>query len=100
MHMFPCPRCEAHSIPLSDKFKTGLWQSITCKNCGAKLIALPILLALVHFMYVWNVVWLISLYYFEMAWFYYLGIMLEWAVIEAMNIWYMPLAAQRAASPP
>lgn len=98
MHMFPCPRCEAHSIPLSDKFKTGLWQSIKCKNCGAQLIALPILLALVHFMYVWNVVWLISLYYFDMEWFYYLGIMLEWAAIEAMNIWYMPLAAQRAPS--
>ena len=96
MHMFPCPRCAALSIPLDDKFKTGLWQSITCKNCGANLIALPILLALVHFMYVWNVAWLISLYYFEMEWFYYLGIMLEWAAIEAMNIWYMPLAAQRA----
>lgn len=98
MHMFPCPRCEAHSIPLIDKFKSGLWQSITCKNCGAQLIALPILLALVHFMYVWNVVWLISIYYFDMAWFYYLGIMLEWAMIEAMNIWYMPLAAQRVVS--
>ncbi len=100
MHIFPCPRCEAHSIPLSDKFKAGLWLSITCKNCSASLIALPILLALVHFMYVWNVVWLISAYYFEMEWFYYLGIMLEWAVLEAMNIWYMPLAAQRAAPVP
>jgi len=48
-------------------------------------------------MYVWNVVWLISAYYFDVAWYYYLGIMLEWAAIEAMNIWYMPLAAQRAA---
>ena len=99
MHMFPCQRCEAHSIPLIDKFKSGLWVSITCSSCGASLIALPILLALVHFMYVWNVVWLISAYYFEGAWFYYLGILLEWAVLEALNIWYMPLAAQRSPTP-
>lgn len=98
MHHFTCPRCQTQSIPLGDKFKAGLWQAISCKNCGARLIALPILLALVHFMYVWNVVWLISLRYFDMEWYYYVGIMLEWAVIEAMNICYMPLAVQRTES--
>lgn len=97
MHMFTCPRCKAQSIPLSDKFKSGLWQTISCKSCGAKLIALPILLALLHFTYVWNVAWLCTFYYFDLSGFYYAGLILVWALIEAMNVWYMPLAAIRSS---
>lgn len=97
MHNFPCPRCQTHSITFKDKFRADLWIPIFCSNCGAKLTALPILLALLHGVYVWNVLWLYATYKFDLTVWWYPIVMVEWVVFELLSIWYMPLAVLRAA---
>lgn len=97
MHNFPCPRCETHCITFKDKFRSGLWIPIFCSNCGAKLTALPILLGLLHGVYVWNVLWLYATYTFDLSVWWYPIVMVEWVVFELLSIWYMPLAVLRSA---
>lgn len=97
MHNFPCPRCQAHSITFKDKFRADLWIPIFCSNCGAKLTALPILLGLLHGVYVWNVLWLYATYTFDLSVWWYPIVVVEWVVFELLSIWYMPLAVLRSA---
>ena len=42
MHMYKCPRCHTLSIPLKDKYRTGIWGIVYCEHCKAKLCAYPI----------------------------------------------------------
>ena len=94
--MFTCPACRQDTINYKSKYLTGLWQTIHCEQCGAKLTAYPWLLLGLHMIYVWNVLWFTGLYVLDgqdPLNFLYMAIM--WVVLDVMNLQLVPLAVMR-----
>lgn len=91
MRNFTCPRCNERTISPSDKFLAGWWQSVHCGHCGARLSALPLAVMLVHFIYVWIAAWIAGIYVYQVDPVYYAVAVAIWAVIESINVMFMPL---------
>ena len=93
--MFQCPRCREESISYKDKYRAGLWQTITCPRCHARLCANPWILMLLHMVYVWNVVWFYGLYHFEHNAIYFAFMAVGWLVLDVLNLQLVPLSVMR-----
>lgn len=93
--MFPCPRCREDCISCKDKYLAGLWRTIGCSRCGAKLCANPWILMVLHMTYVWNVLWFYGLYHFggDPINFAYMAI--GWVVLDVLNVLLVPLSVMR-----
>lgn len=90
--MIECPCCKQTCISLGEKYKLGIWKTVHCRQCGAKLTAHPIALALVDFVYVWNVSWFGVLAYIEKDMNYLLYLVIGWLVVDIINLMVVPLA--------
>lgn len=99
MSTYQCPRCNEMTISVKEKFLTGLWQNIYCSDCGAKLCAYPIPLAILYFFHIWNVIWFFGMYHFtgNKMHFFYMAVV--WVILNVINITVMPLAVMRPDKP-
>jgi hypothetical protein len=97
--LFKCPRCGKMSIPIKDKYKAGFWAVISCKNCEARLCIFPWLLAVLFVAYVWDVVWFYGMYHFTGHYIHFLYMIVVWLMLDAVNIYFMPLASMKTLPP-
>lgn len=100
--MFTCPRCQKDTISWKQKYLTNLWRTINCPQCGTRLTALPLVLLIMHMLYVWNVLWFVALYMFgtpthDPMWFVYMVVV--WVVLDVATLNLVPLAAMRGREP-
>lgn len=91
-----CPHCNAKTFSWWDKYRTGKWAILHCRECGGRVCAQPLVLAALYFFYVWDVVLFGYLAYLDSLW--YLAVMVAgWLILDYFSI-YVPLAALRAKS--
>jgi len=95
MRMYKCPHCRTLSIPLKDKYRTGVWGVIYCRHCKAKLCAYPILLGALYVVYTWDIMWFFGLYYFTRNLMDFVYMILGWLTLDALNVSFMPLAVMK-----
>lgn len=95
MKFFTCPKCKEESIPFRDKYFASIWMNIYCSNCGARLCAEPIIMALLYFVYVWLAAWFIMWALAEESWVPIAWLIPLWAAVDFLNVWYMPLMVMR-----
>lgn len=89
-----CPHCGAKTFSWWDKYLTGKWAILNCKECGGRVCAQPLIMAALYFLYMWDVVLFGYLAYLDSLW--YLAVMLGgWLILDYFSI-YVPLAALRA----
>ena len=93
--MFKCPRCRNDSISVMNKYKAGLWLTITCPRCETRLCAYPWLLMGLHLVYLWNILWFIGLFLAEGNPVYLLYMVAGLVLLEIANVKFIPLAAMR-----
>ena len=96
MTKFPCPHCNKLTISLKQKYLAGKWFNIHCDACLGRSCAQPIILALMSFLYVWNVFYFSVVAYLERSW-YFVGILIVLWLILDYFCHYIPL--QRMKSP-
>lgn len=100
MARFKCPNCKQETLSTIDKYRLGLWMTVTCDQCGARITALPLLLMLLWFFHAWNIIWWSALVYLNHSLHYLIFMVICWASLEAININLMPLATLRAKDSP
>ncbi len=100
MKNYQCPRCEQESIPFKDKYRAGLWGNIHCVNCGSRLCANPILMAVLYAAHTWNVLWWFALFYWTGHYYHLIFMLLVWVVIDFINVHYIPLSVMKPGKKP
>lgn len=91
-----CPHCNAKTFSWWDKYRTGKWAILHCRECGGRVCAQPLVLAALYFFYVWDVVLFGYLAYLDSLW--YLAVMVAgWLILDYFSV-YVPLTALRAKS--
>lgn len=95
---FICPHCQQPTISLKQKFLTGKWMEVFCSQCGGRICAQPVILAVLYFFYVWDV----SLFGYvgiaKQEWLY-LGILVAgWIILDAFNL-SCPLSRMKPKNP-
>lgn len=95
MARFNCPHCKEPTLSWLDKYQLGLWMTKTCRNCGARISAVPLVLMAMHFIYAWNVLWWGALVHFNDSYHYVIYMAVCWVILDALNVAYMPLASLR-----
>lgn len=93
--MFPCPHCNKPTISLKQKYLAGKWFSIYCSHCSGRICAYPILLAVMSFMYVWDVAYFGVAAIWEQNWFYIGLLIFFWLLLDVFNH-YIPLQAMKS----
>ncbi len=96
MANFKCPHCHEETLSLKDKYRMGMWFTAYCANCNSRLAAFPWILMLIHFLYVWNVIWFVALVYFNDGYIYLLYMVIVWGVLDLLNVYYVPLVKLKA----
>lgn len=88
--MIECPRCNKETISFKQKLLTGKWIDIYCSNCGARLCAQPIVLALLYFMLTWVIIYFGFLAVSEESVIFATMLAVGWFLIE-LFMYYIPL---------
>ncbi len=98
---FECPHCHEKTFTLKDKLLAGKWAAITCKACGGRSCAQPVVLAVLYFLYVWDVVLFGYVAYVKfqvgqptVAMIYVGVLVVGWLILEFFGL-YIPLARMR-----
>lgn len=96
--MFTCPRCREDTVSYKDKYLADLWRTIKCPRCGARLTAYPVILLIMHMLYVWNVMWFLGMFMlneplYDPMWFVYMAVV--WVILDFLTLQLVPLAALR-----
>ena len=94
-----CPRCQQETISRKDKIKTGKWLNIYCDNCGARLCANPIVLALMWGILLWDIFFFGFMAVYEQSWIYFTIMLVGWAIMEFF-IFYVPLSIMKPKAKP
>ena len=89
-----CPHCEAKTFNWLDKYKTGKWMILTCRNCGGRVCAQPIVLSILYFLYVWDLMLFGYLAYIDSA-SYLIAMLVIWLILDYFSL-YVPLTALRS----
>ena len=100
MPKYKCPSCKEETISLKEKYLTGMWMTTTCNSCGARVAALPLVLMLIWFCYVWNVIWWVGMSVFNGSWHYMIYMVVGWLILDFLNVNLIPLASLRAKQTP
>ncbi len=108
MANFTCPSCDHESFSLKDKYTMGYWMIRKCSHCQSIVAANPIILGVLTFAYLWNVLMFGALTFFDRdldvnwwdnivngAWHYILIMIILWAILDFINIKYVPLMIVR-----
>lgn len=94
MPSLPCPHCGQKTFSWWDKYRASKWAMLSCSSCGGRVCAQPIVLAVMYFLYVWDVVLFGFLAYLDTLW--YLAVMaVVWLILDYFSL-YIPLTALRA----
>lgn len=89
-----CPRCGKETITLKQRFLAGKWFDIYCSECGVRMCAQPIVLALMYFTLTWDILFFGFMAVYESSWAYGITGLIGWAILEFF-ILYMPLSKLR-----
>ena len=99
---FQCPACQQESISYTQKFLLGKWATTHCAACGARLCAHPVVLAILYFLYIWDVMLFGYLGFVEyqlnhptLSIIYAIALVLGWAFLEFLTAW-VPMAKMKA----
>ena len=95
MNSIACPHCGEKTFSWWDKYRTGKWALLRCSSCKGRVCAQPIVLAVLYFLYVWDVVLFGYLAYLDSLW-YLLVMLVGWLILDYFSV-YVPLAALRTA---
>lgn len=94
MVAYECPHCKKLTIPLGKKYLAGKWANIHCAQCGGRSCAQPVLMAVLYFLYVWDVM-LFGTVAFEKQSLFFVGVMVSgWLTLDWFNL-YIPLVAMK-----
>lgn len=96
MRRFRCPRCGQDGISFKDKYYAGLWLTVVCSQCGARLCAQPWFMAVGYMIYFWAIAWFVMWALLEHSWLPILYMLPVWALLDLLNIYFMPLAVLRS----
>ena len=91
----PCPHCEQKTFSLWDKYRSGKWAIMHCPECGGRVCAQPVVMAILYFFYMWDVVLFGYLAYLDSLWYLAVGLA-GWLFLDWLSL-YIPLAAMRSA---
>lgn len=94
MASIPCPHCEQKTFSWWDKYLLGKWALLSCRECGGRVSAQPIVLAALYFLYVWDVVLFGYLAYLDSLW-YLLVMVVGFLILDYFSV-YVPLSPLRA----
>jgi len=95
MKQYPCPNCKTGAIPLTEKYRAGMWRVIHCPNCRARLCAQPWLLMLASMIYVWVAAWFGFWAWLDRSILPLIYLIPAWLMLDYLNITYMPLSVLR-----
>ncbi|MBL1278503.1 MAG: hypothetical protein COB30_020710 [Ectothiorhodospiraceae bacterium] len=95
MASIACPHCGEKTFSWWDKYLTGKWGLLRCTACKGRVCAQPIVLAVLYFLYVWDVVLFGYLAYLDSLW-YLLVMLVGWLILDYFSV-YVPLTALRTA---
>ncbi len=98
--MFDCPYCGEKTISIRDKHLLGYWMSVNCKDCGARVGAKPIPLALMYFVHTWNIIWFVTLYVYSSMkgtpdMIYFLYMIIGWIILDIVSLGLIPMGAMK-----
>jgi len=91
MTNFPCPHCNNLTLSLKQKYLAAKWQDVHCDACRGRSCAQPVILALMSFIYVWDVLYFSVVAYAEHSW-AFIGMMLAIWLILDFFCHYIPLS--------
>jgi len=91
MTKFPCPHCNNLTLSLKQKYLVAKWQDVQCDACRGLSCAQPVVLALMSFIYVWDVLYFGVVAYAEHSW-AFIGMMLSIWLILDFFCHYIPLS--------
>lgn len=91
MENIACPRCGELTITPKDRIKTGKWLNTNCSNCGSRLCANPVVLALLYFVLLWDIFFFGFMAYHEKSWIWASVMLAGWLIMEFF-IYYTPLS--------
>lgn len=94
MASIACPHCGENTFSWWDRYLTGKWAVLRCSNCDGRVCAQPIVLAVIYFLYVWDVVLFGYLAYLDSLW-YLLVMLVGWLILDYFSV-YVPFSALRA----
>jgi hypothetical protein len=95
MASISCPHCEQKSFGWWDKYLTGKWFVLRCRQCSGRVCAQPIVLGALYFLYTWDVVLFGYLAYLDSLW-YLLVMVVGWLILDYFSV-YVPLSPLRTA---
>jgi len=95
MAAIPCPHCQQKTFSWRDKYRAGKWAILHCPACGGRACAHPVLIAVLYFLYVWDVMLFGFLAYLDSPW-YLAGMAIGWLILDYFSL-YLPLAPMRKA---
>jgi hypothetical protein len=93
-----CPHCNQATIKFGQKIKAGKWQDIYCDECGGRSCTQPIVLAIMYFLYVWDITFFTFMAVYEES-FVYVGVMVVLALLLEFFIYYIPLSRMKKREP-
>ena len=93
MASIACPHCGEKTFGWWDRYLTGKWAVLHCSECNGRVCAQPIVLAVIYFLYVWDVVLFGYLAYLDSLW-YLLVMLVGWLILDYFSI-YVPFSPLR-----
>ncbi len=83
---FCCPHCKKPTLSLKQKYLTGKWREVYCPECGGRICAQPIVLAVLSFFYTWDVMLFGYVALAKHSWFYFGVLATGWLVLDLLNL--------------
>lgn len=97
---FDCPKCNKKSLSVWEKYRTSIWLWVACPNCGTRLSANPIILALFFMAYIWVLAFFTFLFLTNTEGSIMTSILffLVWLIVDALNVTLTPLSYHKHSS--
>ena len=99
MSNIECPSCNKETITFKQKLLAGKWVDIYCSSCGSRFCDQPIVLAIMHFIVTWNVLFFGYMAFHESSINYAAAAIIGWIILEFF-IYYVPLTKLRPKQRP
>ena len=89
-----CPHCKKSTISLKKRYLATKWCSIYCDACSGRICTHPIVLAVLSFLYVWDVLLFGTLFFQTHDWVYIAALTVIWLILDYFSM-YIPLAPMK-----
>ena len=94
MPMYTCPHCKQPTVTLKQKYLAGKWIDVHCSGCGGRSCQYPVLMAVLYFLYIWDLMLFGYVAYLKQSWEYVVVTLVGILVLDAISL-YIPLAAMK-----